>query len=124
MYQSRRAWLEHEVETHYLGNDSNRSASCLLCGAELLRFASLKLHMGKHQPELALFALPLVSRVYDDDDDDGNESFGFVGGSLNDFDVSAKGGNQEESLIFDNEVAGERPEGAEAIIAGQPEQLR
>ena len=77
IYQSRRAWFEHEVETHYTPTDTDLSPSCLLCGAQLSGFASLRVHMGRHQEQLALFALPLASRVVDDeDDDDDNEGLG------------------------------------------------
>jgi hypothetical protein len=58
IYHSYHAWYEHEIETHYSNTDTNLSTSCMLCGIMLTNFVDLRRHMGGHQRELALFALP------------------------------------------------------------------
>jgi hypothetical protein len=73
IYQSRHAWFEHEVETHYSDTEANLSTSCVLCGDRLTSFARLRKHMGNHQQRLALFALPEAIRDRDNDIGDDEE---------------------------------------------------
>jgi hypothetical protein len=73
IYQSRHAWFEHEVETHYSDTEANLSTSCVLCGVRLTSFARLRRHMGNHQQRLAVFALSDAMRDHDDDSGDDEE---------------------------------------------------
>ncbi|CAO2647556.1 Nn.00g084780.m01.CDS01 [Neocucurbitaria sp. VM-36] len=111
IYQSRHEWFKHEEETHYSSIAKKLSVTCLLCGDRLERFTSFKLHMGRHQEQLAFFALPLAYRSDDDvlDNSESDVSVGMTAYSTR-FDTSATGSNERESLSSDDEFVGEIPE--------------
>jgi hypothetical protein len=71
LYDSRRDWYGHLVDSHISPSSAGGLHECALCREAGFSTQSLERHLGRHLEELALFALP---RSVGDDDIDSDRS--------------------------------------------------
>ncbi|SPO06803.1 uncharacterized protein DNG_09497 [Cephalotrichum gorgonifer] len=113
-FQSRRKWMQHVVQIHAETSPDDMFTSCPLCDNVLRSQKEYERHVGRHQVELALFALPkLPGGDNEEDKEDKSGSDGLVESSV--------GSLQEvRDYLETHQIGTPRREGEKSSKPGSP----